>query len=81
MDEGEGFPAADLERIFDKFYHVHATEWKTAGTGLALAICRGFVDAMGGTIIADNRADRTGAVFTNSFPLAAEENAIRDNAA
>ncbi len=35
-----------------------------AGTGLGLAISRGFIEAMGGTIDAANRSDRSGAVFT-----------------
>jgi two-component system sensor histidine kinase KdpD len=73
IDEGAGIPAGDVERIFDKFYRVHATDRKTAGTGLGLAVCRGFVEAMGGTIVAGNRTDRTGAVFTVSFPVSVDE--------
>jgi two-component system sensor histidine kinase KdpD len=73
IDEGAGIPAADVEHIFDKFYRVHATDRKTAGTGLGLAVCRGFVEAMGGTIVAGNRTDRTGAVFTVSFPVSVDE--------
>jgi two-component system sensor histidine kinase KdpD len=69
LDEGEGIPPTDLERIFDKFYRVHAADRKRAGTGLGLAICRGFIEAMGGTIIAANRKDRSGAVFTITFPI------------
>jgi two-component system sensor histidine kinase KdpD len=67
-DEGIGIALADLEKIFDKFYRVHAQDRQRAGTGLGLAICRGFVEAMGGTIVARNRADRSGAVFTISLP-------------
>jgi len=70
-DEGEGIPPADLEHIFDKFYRVHAADRKRAGTGLGLAICRGFVEAMGGTIVASNRLDRKGAVFTIALPVPA----------
>jgi two-component system sensor histidine kinase KdpD len=40
------------------------------GTGLGLAISRGFVEAMHGTIVAANRADRHGAVFTVTLPIA-----------
>jgi two-component system sensor histidine kinase KdpD len=69
LDEGEGIPQGDLERIFDKFYRVHSGDRKRAGTGLGLAICRGFVEAMGGTIAAANRQDRSGAVFTIIFPV------------
>ncbi len=48
LDEGQGIPAEDTERIFDKFYRIQAADRKRAGTGLGLAICRGFVEAMGG---------------------------------
>jgi two-component system sensor histidine kinase KdpD len=68
-DEGEGIPKADLERIFDKFYRVHAADRKRAGTGLGLPIARGFMEAMGGTITAANRSDRTGAIFTIALPV------------
>jgi two-component system, OmpR family, sensor histidine kinase KdpD len=68
-DEGEGIPEADCERIFDKFYRVHRTDRQRVGTGLGLPICRGFVEAMGGTISAANRADRPGAMFTLSLPI------------
>jgi len=72
-DEGEGIPAADLERIFDKFYRVQAADRRRVGTGLGLAICRGFVESMGGTITAGNRSDRRGAVFTILLPISADE--------
>ena len=68
-DEGEGIPADDIERIFDKFYRVQSGDRKRAGTGLGLAICRGFVEALGGTVSAANRSDRSGAVFTVTFPI------------
>jgi two-component system sensor histidine kinase KdpD len=67
-DEGIGIAPSDLERIFDKFYRVHAQDRQRAGTGLGLAICRGFVEAMGGAIVARNRTDRLGAVFTIAMP-------------
>jgi two-component system sensor histidine kinase KdpD len=69
LDEGEGIPDADLERIFDKFYRVRRSDRQRAGTGLGLAICRGFVEAMGGSITAANRIDRPGAVFTITLPV------------
>jgi two-component system, OmpR family, sensor histidine kinase KdpD len=72
LDEGDGIPAADMERIFDKFYRVHATDRRRAGTGLGLAICRGFVEALGGRIVAGNRTDRAGAVFTITLPVPAQ---------
>jgi two-component system, OmpR family, sensor histidine kinase KdpD len=81
LDEGEGIPAGDLERIFDKFYRVRAGDRQRAGTGLGLAICRGFLEAMGGTIAAANRQDRSGAVFTLQIPIPARSTASEEQAA
>src|SRR5438270_5747860 len=67
IDEGPGIPPAELESVFDKFYRVQKGDHIRAGTGLGLAIARGFVEAMHGTISADNRSDRSGAVLTIRF--------------
>jgi two-component system sensor histidine kinase KdpD len=69
LDEGDGIPEADIERIFDKFYRARKGDQVRAGTGLGLAISRGFVEAMHGTILAANRTDRSGAVFTITLPI------------
>ena len=69
LDEGDGIPAADLERIFEKFYRAQKGDHVRAGTGLGLAISRGFVEALGGSISAANRSDRSGAVFTIELPV------------
>ena len=69
IDEGSGIPPADLEHIFDKFYRAQKTDQVRAGTGLGLAISRGFVEAMHGTIVAANRSDRSGAMFTIDLPV------------
>ncbi len=68
-DQGPGIPPGDLERIFDKFYRVQALDRRRAGTGLGLAICRGFVEAQGGRIDAQNRRERSGAVLTIRMPV------------
>ena len=81
IDQGQGIPPEDLERIFDKFYRVYAADSRRAGTGLGLAICRGFVEAMGGTITAGNRGDRRGAVFTITIPVPAGHSSAREIAA
>ena len=72
MDEGPGIPEDRLTRIFEKFHRVNDGDRQRAGTGLGLAICRGFVEAMGGTIVAANRADRPGAIFTVALPMSAD---------
>ncbi|MDR3537672.1 MAG: sensor histidine kinase KdpD [Acetobacteraceae bacterium] len=69
LDEGDGIPGGDVERIFDKFYRARGADRRRAGTGLGLAICRGFVEAMHGTILAGNRTDRSGAVITITLPV------------
>jgi len=69
IDEGSGIPPGDLEHIFDKFYRAQKTDQVRAGTGLGLAISRGFVEAMHGTIVAANRSDRSGAMFTIDLPV------------
>jgi two-component system sensor histidine kinase KdpD len=71
IDEGEGIPPRDLERIFDKFYRARGADRQRAGTGLGLAICRGFIEAMDGTIVASNRTGRSGAVITITLPVPA----------
>jgi len=69
LDEGEGILPGDLEQIFDKFYRARKVDQVRAGTGLGLAISRGFIEAMHGTILAANRTDRAGAVFTIRLPV------------
>jgi two-component system, OmpR family, sensor histidine kinase KdpD len=69
LDEGGGIPPDQIERIFDKFHRVQEGDRRRPGTGLGLAICRGFVTAMGGTIRARNRADRSGGDFVIELPI------------
>ena len=65
-DGGPGIPANSLPRVFDKFYRAPGA--RTGGTGLGLSIAKGFVEAQGGRITAENRADG-GALFTISLPV------------
>jgi two-component system sensor histidine kinase KdpD len=69
LDEGSGIPAAEIDRIFEKFHRAQKEDQVRAGTGLGLAISRGFVESMGGSITAANRSDRQGAVFTITLPI------------
>jgi two-component system, OmpR family, sensor histidine kinase KdpD len=68
-DEGSGIPAHEIDRIFEKFHRADKEDQVQAGTGLGLAISRGFIEAMGGSLIAGNRSDRPGAVFTIAMPV------------
>ena len=76
LDEGPGIPPDDLELIFERFYRVQKGDRVRPGTGLGLAISRGFIEAMRGTIKADNRTDRKGAVFTIALPIAAASDVV-----
>lgn len=66
MDRGMGFPIAELPHVFNKFYRGENS--KTGGTGLGLSIAKGFVEAHGGSIIAQNRKNG-GAIFTIKIPV------------
>lgn len=67
------YAPGDLERIFDKFFRVQVGDRRRAGTGLGLSICKGFVEAMGGSIVAENRTDGPGALFRVTLKAAPPE--------
>ena len=52
-DDGPGVPEEALPRLFEKFYRAPgAARISRAGTGIGLAVARGLVEAMDGTITA-----------------------------
>jgi two-component system, OmpR family, phosphate regulon sensor histidine kinase PhoR len=67
-DYGPGLPAADLGRIFERFYRVDKSRTvDPGGTGLGLSIVRHLVELHGGKVSAGNRAEG-GAVFSIALP-------------
>lgn len=64
-DRGPGIPPEVLPRIFDKFFR--APSAPTGGSGLGLTIVKGFVEAHGGTVSAENRPGG-GSKFTMRLP-------------
>jgi two-component system sensor histidine kinase KdpD len=68
LDEGPGFPR-ELPQLFDKFSRGVEGDGRPPGTGLGLAIAKGFVEAQHGSIEAQNRSDRSGAVVCLKFPI------------
>jgi len=69
-DTGPGIPSEHLDHIFDRFYRIDDGYTRTSGgVGLGLAICKGFVEAHGGSIWLEPGA--SGATFTFTLPIAA----------
>jgi two-component system sensor histidine kinase KdpD len=67
-DRGPGIPAAALPRLFEPFYRLDGDARRPQGSGLGLTVARGLVEAHGGRIRAENRADG-GARFVFTLPL------------
>ena len=68
-DTGEGIPARELSRVFERFYRVDkARARQTGGTGLGLAIVRHVAEAHGGTVRVDSELGR-GSTFTVALPV------------
>ncbi|MGZ3885653.1 MAG: sensor histidine kinase, partial [Bacteroidia bacterium] len=65
-DNGKGFPANEIDKVFQKFYRLKNS--KTGGTGLGLSIVKGFVEAHEGTIRLTNVASG-GAAFIIEIPV------------
>jgi signal transduction histidine kinase len=75
QDSGAGIPAAEQERIFDRYYrralHEHGSQSspRAEGTGLGLAIARYLVDLHGGRIWVESQLGH-GSTFLVKLPLA-----------
>jgi two-component system phosphate regulon sensor histidine kinase PhoR len=71
-DTGSGIPAADLPRVFERFYRVDPARSRSeGGTGLGLAIVKHLVGAHGGRVWAESAAGQGTTVhFTLPVPPA-----------
>jgi len=67
IDTGTGIPAAEIERVFERFYRRSETR-KQEGFGLGLAIARRMVDVMGGEMGATSVEGR-GSTFWVRLPI------------
>jgi two-component system sensor histidine kinase SenX3 len=70
-DRGIGIPAAQLKRVFKRFYRVPGvfmTRFK--GTGLGLFIVRSVVEKHGGRVFAESAGLGQGSTFTIQLPRA-----------
>ncbi|MDX9957451.1 MAG: ATP-binding protein [Spirochaetia bacterium] len=69
-DEGQGIPAKDLPRLFERFYRVdRARSRELGGTGLGLAIVRHIAMAHGGTATVRS-TEGYGSTFCITLPSA-----------
>jgi PAS domain S-box-containing protein len=70
VDQGEGIPAADQERIFQEFVQLNKTQLQE-GTGLGLPISRRLAELLGGTLTLDSEPGQ-GSTFRLTLPPTAE---------
>ncbi|OLP19423.1 diguanylate cyclase [Leptolyngbya sp. 'hensonii'] len=67
-DEGQGVPADQLERIFERFQQVDSSDSRRkGGTGLGLTICRKIIEQHDGRIWAESSPGR-GSTFSFTLP-------------
>jgi signal transduction histidine kinase len=74
-DTGPGIPAAQIPRLFGKFWQAKRGDGR--GVGLGLAIARGIVEAHGGTIEVQSEIGK-GSVFAFALPVWREGAPQRD---
>ncbi|PLZ97728.1 histidine kinase [Fischerella thermalis CCMEE 5268] len=68
-DQGRGIPEDKLEKIFDRFQQVDASNSRhQGGTGLGLAICRSIVQQHGGKIWVESTLGK-GSTFYFTLPI------------
>jgi two-component system, OmpR family, sensor histidine kinase SenX3 len=71
MDQGIGIPAAQLKRIFNRFYRAPGRFMaRVKGTGLGLFIVRSIIHRHGGRVFAESEGPGRGSTFTIRLPRA-----------
>ncbi len=64
-DEGVGMTSDQVERVFDKFYRVDASNTAKEGLGLGMSIVKGIIEAHGGQIWVESKiGEGTNVIFT-----------------
>jgi len=75
-DQGPGIPAADRERIWDRFWRLERDRGSAvAGTGIGLSVVRELVALHGGRAWAEEGGGGAGARFVLELPLAGQAQA------
>ncbi len=67
-DRGPGIPVGEEDAIFSRFNRDRRFDRTGSHSGLGLAIVRGFGDAQKLKVVAANRSDGAGAIFSIIFP-------------
>ena len=71
-DTGPGIDEKEIGRIFNRFYQTSAQQFTdTRGFGIGLNLCQMLAELHNGNIVAENRQDRSGTVFTLTIPTVA----------
>ncbi|WP_254174798.1 PAS domain-containing sensor histidine kinase [Planktothrix pseudagardhii] len=79
QDQGRGIPPDKIERIFERFHQVDASDSrKKGGTGLGLAICRSIVEQHGGRIWVNSQLDE-GSCFYFTLPIERQKEVNHDH--
>jgi signal transduction histidine kinase len=78
-DTGPGLAPDKLARLFTPFDRLGAEQTDVQGTGMGLALSKGLVEAMGGSLSADSTEGR-GTSFAIELPEAAAADAPPDGA-
>lgn len=71
-DEGIGMTQEEVDRIFDKFYRVDASDREKPGLGLGMSIVRNIIEAHEGEIRVRS-APASGTTVTFTLPVRTEE--------
>jgi two-component system sensor histidine kinase KdpD len=67
-DGGRGVPDSSLPHLFDRFHRVSTADGPRPGFGLGLAVVRGLIEAMGGSVVAA-RGQLGGLAVTVTLPI------------
>lgn len=67
IDNGQGIPKENRERLFERYYISKQGDVNTGSSGLGLNIVKHYVELHGGTVKADDN-EPSGAVFTIMLP-------------
>ncbi|MFC1749719.1 sensor histidine kinase [Pseudomonadota bacterium] len=69
VDNGPGIDDLEIDGLFDMYKRGSITAGACRGSGIGLAFCRAMCEKHEGSIVAENREDQRGAVFTVTLPL------------